>query len=131
MDISVTGCFVEHGGKLLYLHRQPEKSQGDMWGLPAGKQENEELDATMIREIREETGIQLKAEDLEYLNMVYATYPEFNVVFHMYRAIVNEEPQVTLSHEEHQDYDWYTPEEATKIQLMDDMLECMQMHYTC
>ena len=38
----VVGCYLEHGGKFLLLHRVSSKPSGGMWGLPAGKVEKGE-----------------------------------------------------------------------------------------
>ena len=53
----VVGCFVEHNGKILLLHRQDNILQGNTWGLPAGRIEpGESPEEAMVREIKEETG---------------------------------------------------------------------------
>jgi len=51
----IVSCYVEHDGKILILHRQNHKPQGNTWGLPAGKiDDNEDKIEAMLREIFEE-----------------------------------------------------------------------------
>ena len=38
----VASSFIEHKGKILLLHRQNHKPQGNTWGVPAGKVDNGE-----------------------------------------------------------------------------------------
>jgi len=39
-NIQVVACYLEHDGKILLLQRQPNKTHGGRWGLPAGKIDN-------------------------------------------------------------------------------------------
>jgi ADP-ribose pyrophosphatase YjhB (NUDIX family) len=52
----VVSCFVEYKGKILLLHRQDHKPQGNTYGVPAGKVDaGEDIWTTVRREIEEET----------------------------------------------------------------------------
>jgi hypothetical protein len=35
--IEVSALFIEHENRILLLHRQETKSQGNLWGIPGGK----------------------------------------------------------------------------------------------
>ena len=67
-------CFLHYQDKILILHRQDCKHEGNHWGIPGGKLQRGEpiLEAT-VREVFEETGFQLDVEKVvhpknEYLS---------------------------------------------------------------
>ncbi|MEK7574984.1 MAG: NUDIX hydrolase [Patescibacteria group bacterium] len=129
-QFEVVSCYMEWGDKILLLQRNPEKSQGGKWGLPAGKIESgEDTFAAMVREVREETGLHLKASDLTYLQKVFVRYPEHDFVYHVFRAILETEPAVVLSIKEHQAFCFVTPTEALEMNLVDGNNECIKMSY--
>ncbi len=58
-DVGATGAVV-HAGKVLYVRRNYEPHKGT-WTLPGGHVEHTEtLDEAVIRELREETGIEVR-----------------------------------------------------------------------
>nr|WP_145403201.1 NUDIX domain-containing protein [Paenibacillus xylanexedens] len=85
--IIVTGGAIirDHAGRILLQRRS---DYGD-WGLPGGGMEaGEQIEETMIREVREETGLEVNAYELAAIytgeRMKY-TYPDGNeVVFVMF-----------------------------------------------
>jgi len=127
---SVVSCYVEHNGKILLLHRHDHKSEGGKWGVPAGKIDQGENElAAMIREIKEETGQKISAEELEYLSKVYVKYPEYHFIYHMFRAKLDKKTDVTLSASEHKDYKWVAPQGALSLELVRDLDRCLKMFY--
>jgi 8-oxo-dGTP pyrophosphatase MutT (NUDIX family) len=69
----IVGCYLQHDGKFVLLHRHAHKSNGDTRGLPAGKtDEGEARSSAMRRELREETGIDVPEDKLPYLRMTSA-----------------------------------------------------------
>ncbi|GAB3169844.1 NUDIX domain-containing protein [Streptomyces incanus] len=69
--VGVTGIVRDDQGRVLLLrHRMwPE---GRQWGLPTGyAQSGEEFGATVVREVREETGLEVKAGRLVHLQSGY------------------------------------------------------------
>ncbi|MEI6835580.1 MAG: NUDIX hydrolase [Candidatus Falkowbacteria bacterium] len=126
----VVSCYVEHDGKILILHRQNHKPQGNTWGLPAGKIDgNEDKIEAMLREIFEETGYKIDLSNLEYLDKVYVKYPEYSFIYHMFRLVVNSEPLIKINPEEHQDFKWVSPNEALNLELIQDLEECLKISY--
>ena len=126
----IVSCYVEYGGKILLLHRHKEKSQGDKWGVPAGKMEKgEKLVDAMIREAREETGLTIKPSELEYLEKVFVRYPGYDFVYHMFRMKLEAKHSVVLSSKEHQAFCWVTPKQALKMNLVNDLDACIKMSY--
>ena len=52
---------VEHDGRLLIARRHEEQMLGGLWEFPGGKQERgETLEATVVREMREEVGLEVR-----------------------------------------------------------------------
>ncbi|KNB52831.1 NUDIX domain-containing protein [Streptomyces caatingaensis] len=69
--VGVTGVVRDDAGRVLLLrHRMwPE---GRQWGLPTGyATKGEEFGATVVREVREETGLNVKAGPLVHLKSGY------------------------------------------------------------
>ncbi len=126
----VVSCYMEHDGRILLLHRQDHKSEGDSWGVPAGKIDKgeNELEA-MIREIREETGQEAAADKIEHLSKVYVKYPDYDFVYHMFRWRLDKEPSINLSVGEHKDYRFVLPSKALELNLVRDLDACIEMYY--
>lgn len=126
----VVSCFLQHGDKILLLHRLPHKSQGDKWGAPAGKIDKWETPrGAMIREIMEETGLTLSAEQVDYLGKVYVTYETVSFVYHTFSSKLSSEVAVKTKDDEHDAYLWIHPEEALDLDLVQDMAECIKMYF--
>ncbi|MDR3558310.1 MAG: NUDIX domain-containing protein [Candidatus Pacebacteria bacterium] len=63
----VVSCFIEHDSKILLLHRQDHKPQGNTWGVPAGKvDKGETLTNAILREIKEEIELTIKPHELVF-----------------------------------------------------------------
>ncbi|MFJ1460901.1 NUDIX domain-containing protein [Nocardia sp. N2S4-5] len=58
----VVGAVVQHGGKILLLQRPADDFMGGIWELPSGKVDpGEAIDQALIREVKEETGLDVTA----------------------------------------------------------------------
>ncbi|WP_329405711.1 NUDIX domain-containing protein [Nocardia vinacea] len=58
----VVGAVVQHGGKILLLQRPADDFMGGIWELPSGKVDpGESIDQALIREVKEETGLDVTA----------------------------------------------------------------------
>lgn len=126
----VVSCYVEHDGEILILYRQDYKPEGNTWGLPAGKVDagENELEA-MVRELGEETGLNIEPDALEYLEKLYVVYPTYQFIFHMFKLPVAQKPEVKIREAEHKTYQWKTPEEILKLDLIPDFDECLKISY--
>lgn len=126
----VVSCFVEHNGEILLLHRQDHKPQGNTWGVPAGKvDDGQEISETMVREIHEETGFTIPSSDLSYFEKVFVRYPDYDFVYHMYHAELNQRQDVVISQQEHKDFKWISPEKALEMDLIEDLDVCITLFY--
>lgn len=128
--LEAAGCFVESDGKFIILHRQDHKAEGDTWGLPAGKiSENETPLEAITREIKEETGIVISSEKMEYLIKIFVRYPTYDSIFHIFRSILVEPASVKIDTAEHKDYRWVPPKEALSYRLIEDLDTVIRMFY--
>lgn len=118
--METVGFFGVYQDTLLHLLRQDHKSDGNKRAGPGGKLDPEDKSpvAAMQRELKEETKIELSLDDFEYLKTYYVRYPERDFIYHKYRYIFSEKPEVHICLEEHKWFDWFTPEEAVNHPLL-------------
>lgn len=131
--LEVVGCFLESEDKILFLHRQDHKSQGNLWGIPGGKIEQHEtpLEAA-IRETFEETGFDISNKLIINWGKVYIKYPSFDFVYHMFKCKPSEHPEnVKISFSEHKGFTWVIPQDSLKLDLLLDEEECIKLVYGC
>jgi A/G-specific adenine glycosylase len=77
------GLIVNNSGELLITLRPEEAMLGGLWEFPGGKQEpGESLEQTVIRELREELGVDVKVTG-EYMQLKHA-YSHFKITMHAY-----------------------------------------------
>lgn len=125
----VVSCFVEYKGRILLLHRQDHKPQGNTYGVPAGKVDaGEDIWTTVRREIEEETWLQ--DLDIQYFAKTYVKYPEYDFHYHMFHVKLTEEPSITTNPKEHK---WHIRKHPHEVILMDNLIEdedvCVKMFY--
>jgi 8-oxo-dGTP pyrophosphatase MutT (NUDIX family) len=127
----VVSCFLERpDGTFVLLHRPPGKSQENKWGNPGGKIDaGETLPVAMRREILEETGIDLAEDQLQPIRSLFVRYPDKDFVYHMFRAGVPQETEVTLNPKEHDDFIWTTPKDSLTLPLVEDFDPCIRLKY--
>jgi len=126
----VVGCYVLHDGRFLMLHRHAHKSNGNTWGLPAGKRDGTEpLAEAMRRELREETGIDVPGSTLAFFDSVAVRHVGHDIEYHMFSVDLRSRPEVRLSETEHRDFRWVTPEEALAMPLVHDQDECIRLFF--
>lgn len=126
----VVSCFIEVDGEILFLRRREDKSEGNKWGVPAGKidQGEDELKA-IAREVWEETGLTLPHEQIAYFNKVYVRYPDYDFVYHMFHTRLDDQPDVAISKAEHQAFCWATPQDSLAMDLVLDEDACIKLFY--
>lgn len=117
--VEVAGCFISCENKILYLHRHPEKPQGNTWGVPAGKMEKgEKPQDAVIREIQEEIGIVLDPSRLKELGCLYGRLGKLDYIFHVFCIHYDSIPKLVLAEDEHLEAAWVTEEAARKLLLI-------------
>ena len=118
----VVSCMVESAGAYLFLHRAPDRLYGGYWGCPTGKVEgDEEREAELRRELREETGWAWVDEKLAFYETLYVRHPDLDFVYHLYSARVSGKPRPRLSRSEHTNFAWLDLETARLHALVPDM----------
>jgi len=130
-DIEVVACLVEYNNKFVLLHRQDNKTHGDKWGQPAGKVDHSDEDksSAMVRELKEETGINTKKEDLIFYKTFFVSHPDRSFLYHYFVLHLKEKPEIILSQKEHKDFSWVTLDEALSMSLILDEDYCLKDYY--
>jgi 8-oxo-dGTP pyrophosphatase MutT (NUDIX family) len=123
-------CFLHYQDKILLLHRQDDKPEGNHWGIPGGKlNKGEPLSDSIVREVFEETGFQLDKEKIHYIGKVYIKVPNFDFEYHMiqYQQEIEHPGDVKINFKEHKGFTWVTPKDALKMDLMTDEGTCFEI----
>ena len=110
-------------GRYLFLRRSPSFKPGvQRWDIPGGRIEIEEpLDAALTREVREETGLKVKASSLIAAQYIFVPEKDIHVVRLTYVGEV-EAGEPVLS-DEHSEYRWMTKDDAMKEPLDKYLME--------
>ena len=94
----------------IFIARRPENGLlGGLWEFPGGKvKENESLEEAVIREVKEETNLDVKIENL--LTVINHQYSHFTITMHVYNCTYKaSEPQALGC----TDWRWVTRSEIT------------------
>ena len=129
--ISVAACFIECGNEVLFVKRAQHVSQPGTWAIPGGKVEKIETPSqTISREIQEECSFSVS--NPIFVQTVYIRYPEYDYVYHMFRAVFAAKPKVILD-KDSDDYAWLTRAQAnaleTQNKLILDEMPCIECVY--
>ena len=102
-------------GKILVLRRHPKsKTQPHKWELPGGKMEKGEFfDKAMIREVKEETNLDVKVGD--FCEAVQDDYPHKRTVqLIMYSKDITGKVEIS---DEHDDWKWASIDEIMALDI--------------
>lgn len=130
--VEIAAIYIEYNDQILILHRQNNKSEGDKWGIPGGKvDKNETPLQAIIRETKEETGLDISKQSIETLKTVYIEYDEKNhFVYHAFRTQLQGKPgDVKINFDEHKGFTWVKPADALKMDLLQDEDTCIMKDY--
>lgn len=79
----VAAAIIRHGERILITSRPDEDLYAGLWEFPGGKRENNEtLEACLLREIKEELGIDISIE--QFFTQVFHTYPQFSITLYVF-----------------------------------------------
>jgi 8-oxo-dGTP diphosphatase len=97
-DIVVSAAVIERDDEFLLTRRAAGSHLGGRWEFPGGKVESgETLDATLLREIREELGCDVEVGPL--LLTTRHAYPDVHVELHFFSTSLLGEPVPQLGQE--------------------------------
>lgn len=129
--ISVVACYLLFNGEFILLQRQPDKTHGGKWGLPAGKiDEGEDEQTAVVREVFEETGIEIARVNLKRLKPLWVENEGSQIEYHSFITELSEPVEVILSNNEHQAYTWVAPEKSLGMDLIHDLDECNRLFFS-
>lgn len=128
--LEVAACYLMHEGKALYLKRCTTSTWSHTWGLPGGKVEEYQtpLEA-MLREVFEETKIDLSQEEVSFLRKVYVKDPRKDFIYYIFKCEIHAKPnEIVLAEDEQIEYRWLDPKEAlTELLLIPGEDECISL----
>jgi 8-oxo-dGTP diphosphatase len=84
--VLVAACaLIDPDGRVLIAERPPGKSMAGLWEFPGGKIEaGERPEETVIRELKEELGIDIKEPCLAPFTFASHAYPDFQLLMPLY-----------------------------------------------
>jgi 8-oxo-dGTP diphosphatase len=118
--IQVAAGIVEHAGRVLVCQRKKGSRYELKWEFPGGKVENgESPQATLQRELFEELNITAEVGDEIYQQQwKYPDHGEFEIHFFSVREFTGDLRNLAFA-----DILWVSPEELTKLDLLDGSRE--------
>ena len=127
-EFEIALCICKFGDKILMLKRAEKDTFAGQWCFPGGTIHiNEMPEQTVVREIKEETGIDLSQQEHIFVFQSFVKYPDYEFVEHVYRADFNVLPKVVVNKNEHQDFQWVRIDSLKKLQLLPNVLETLTL----
>lgn len=118
-DFQAAGCFCVWNDKLLMIQRQRNKSFEFHWAIPTGKLEKGETPRDcMVRELEEELGVRVNANELEGLGDFIVQHEDVVFEYVAFVLRLDHEPSLRLKHDEIRRYDWVSVEHITKRRVV-------------
>ncbi|MDO5531978.1 (deoxy)nucleoside triphosphate pyrophosphohydrolase [Sutterella sp.] len=119
--VEVSAAMIHHEGRVLATQR----GYGDFkdgWEFPGGKVEpGETPEAAIVREIREELGVEITPERL--VTTVECDYPNFHLTMHCFLATIRSGKVELLEHEAAR---WLAPEELGDVAWLPADVEAVE-----
>lgn len=83
--IVAAAALIDGDDRILITQRPPGKAMAGLWEFPGGKLEpGETPENALVRELREEVGLTVAAEDLEPFTFASHTYDDFHLLMPLY-----------------------------------------------
>jgi 8-oxo-dGTP diphosphatase len=124
VDKIVVGIFVQNKNSILVLKRLEDDSYPGMYEIPGGGVEmNEEITDAIIRELKEETSLEV-SDILLYINSFdYRT--SSGKLTRQFNFLVKTHDIDVKWHPEHQQYKWITEKELSSTPMTKEMHSCI------
>jgi len=112
----VAACaLIDADGRVLIAQRPPGKAMAGLWEFPGGKIEaNERPEQTLIRELNEELGIEVKEDCLAPFTFASHVYTEFHLLMPLYLC---RRWEGIASAREHSAIKWVKPKELASYPM--------------
>ncbi len=108
-------ALIDAKGRILLAKRPAGKSMAGLWEFPGGKvEEGEAPEAALIRELKEELGIDVEPEALKGLTIVSHVYQDFHLLMSLYLC---REWRGAPQGREGQECLWVAPEEMRALPM--------------
>ena len=114
--VLVAACaLIDADGRVLLAQRPPGKPMAGLWEFPGGKVERgERPEETLIRELREELGIDVREPCLAPLTFASHAYPDFHLLMPLY---VCRRWEGTVTPREGQQLAWVRPNKLRDYEM--------------
>ncbi len=117
--MTVSGCFCTEGDKVLLLLRNPNRTCGNTWCLPAGKiTRSESPIGAAIRYLKKEAGVVLQQNQLSWFKKFYIRLPEKDFELYLFKVELPKNVIIQLDETEHTDYKWATLSKVLNLCLI-------------
>jgi 8-oxo-dGTP diphosphatase len=112
----VAACaLIDADGRVLIAQRPPGKAMAGLWEFPGGKIEADERpEQTLIRELNEELGIEVKEDCLAPFTFASHVYTEFHLLMPLYLC---RRWEGIASAREHSAIKWVKPKELASYPM--------------
>ena len=108
-------ALIDAKGKILLAQRPEGKSMAGLWEFPGGKvEEGEAPELALVRELKEELGIDVEPEALRGLTIVSHAYEDFHLLMSLYLC---REWRGAPQGREGQECLWVAPEEMRALPM--------------
>jgi NAD+ diphosphatase len=106
--------FIEYDNKFLFLKRNYDPAKGT-WSVPGGFVDYDETaEEALIREVREEIGVELKDPELVYIGSFHQNYGDQNGTRNLGIAFylkIDQPLVIDLDTDENSEFTWFAPED--------------------
>lgn len=128
--VPAVGLFVVKDGRVLLVRRGNEPGRGK-WSLPGGRVRfGERSEDAAVREMREETGLEVRLRKVVDVVDVFWRGPEGELLEHF--VIVDFEAEVVggelRASDDAIDARWFSPEELEGLEMTDSTKEFLERH---
>lgn len=107
-NIEVCAAVIKKEDRYFAVQRGPNGEVGNKWEFPGGKlEQSESQEAALIREIKEELGVELKIKS--FMLTIHHEYKTFNLTMHAFLCEIVK-GNITLL-EDQGNFKWLTPKE--------------------
>jgi 8-oxo-dGTP diphosphatase len=113
--------WITRDGTVLFIRRAASVFLGGRWELPGGTVEpGEPSERTAVREVAEETGLVVRVTgERQRLSWPDVSGRPLWVHARIYDVVEDEQADVVLNEEEHDQHVWLAPEQAADLDLVD------------